>query len=681
MAGSDFSLRRRDPRHQPEALDGQLDFGLKLAGADGLLQLPELFLGDQHLGRRRNVSGQDDHFHVRRDGPLQLQRQVETILPVGQVVVRNQQFGRNASLSRRQQRRVQIRRRRDRVAVLLQHDLEQLAQVRVILGQQYVRRQRRSAFRRDRIGRRQTVTCMAVGSRGEGHLDGEHRSVSRRRAGIDPVAEHVGEALDNRQPEPHAFGRRPSPAVDLVILAEDVRQLLVVDADPGIPDLDAKAALAAPAADQHAAGVGIAYGIAQQVADHLQQQAAVRLDDRAGRHQPQLERLRLRVIQIFRVQTGEDLRNRKIFQLIGDHAGFDLVDVQHRVQHAGHCAHRLLDPVHQVLGLGLDGAARQQPVDEGERLQRLAQVMAGGRQEARLRDARMLRLPDRRLQRLHRFVLLQHIDIGDDDAFDRFAMAAIGQDAAQEPGAFRRRDFPLDNLGGFQHGLGFHHQLRVDRERAQVCQRPPDVRRDHAKHRLRRRREKPDAQLPVEEQRRHIRAVENVLQVVRCRALALQRFLQLAVENRQLLVQRLQLLLRGHQLFVRGLIFLVQPQRVAPDLALGFQRPLKQPRRMVQFLAQPRHFNEPQRVAALFALARLRRNRQFQAGLERDQHKLIAVIRHKPDIGAERRRAARFRGFQAGNLNQRLIRPCTDDGITQGRAVRERHHRQDFQRC
>ena len=62
---------------------------------------------------------------------------------------------------------------------------------------------------------------------------------------------------------------------------------------------------------------------------------------------------------------------------------------------------------------------------------------------------------------------------------------------------------------------------------------------------LRGRREEADIEVAVEEERRDVGAVEDVLQVVGRAALLLERLLELAVEGGELLVERLQLLLRG----------------------------------------------------------------------------------------------------------------------------------------
>ena len=89
------------------------------------------------------------------------------------------------------------------------------------------------------------------------------------------------------------------------------------------------------------------------------------------------------------------------------------------------------------------------------------------------------------------------------------------------------------------------------------------------------RREEADIEIGVEEERRDIGAVQDVLQIVGGRALPLQRFLELAVEGGQLLVERLQFLLRGQQLLVGRLEFLVDGQRFFVDRLLLFARDLE----------------------------------------------------------------------------------------------------------
>ena len=73
-------------------------------------------------------------------------------------------------------------------------------------------------------------------------------------------------------------------------------------------------------------------------------------------------------------------------------AGLDLVDVEQRVQHARHRAQRLVEPREQLLLPLAFHRLGQQSLQQGQRLQRLAQIVAGGGEEARFRHVGQLRL-------------------------------------------------------------------------------------------------------------------------------------------------------------------------------------------------------------------------------------------------------------------------------------------------
>ena len=87
-------------------------------------------------------------------------------------------------------------------------------------------------------------------------------------------------------------------------------------------------------------------------------------------------------------------------------------------------------------------------------------------------------------------------------------------------------------------------------QRVEVRERPADIAGNDVEERLGGRREEADIEVGVEEERRDIGAVEDVLQIIGGRALPLQRFLELAVERGELLVERLQFFLRGQQFLV-----------------------------------------------------------------------------------------------------------------------------------
>ena len=108
-----------------------------------------------------------------------------------------------------------------------------------------------------------------------------------------------------------------------------------------------------------------------------------------------------------------------------------------------------------------------------------------------------------------------------------------------------------------QHRSCIRQEIVVLEPARQVGKRPADVGGDDVEQRPRGRREEADVQVGIQEECRHVGAVEDVLEIVRRGALLLDRLVQLAVESRELLVERLQLLLRRFQLLVGRLEFLV----------------------------------------------------------------------------------------------------------------------------
>ena len=200
----------------------------------------------------------------------------------------------------------------------------------------------------------------------------------------------------------------------------------------------------------------------KQVADHLLEQTRIAVYRKAARDHAQGKPLCLRVIGELIPQPVKQIVDRETDHFGVDGAGLDLVDVEQRVQHARHGAQRLVEPCDQLLcSLPLDGL-RQQPLKQGKRLQRLAEVMARGGEKARFRDSGQFRLPLGRLQRVCRVPPLGDVGKGDDDAFDPVVLGAVWQDAADVPGAALRFDLSLDRREGPQHRSGIGQQSAID---------------------------------------------------------------------------------------------------------------------------------------------------------------------------------------------------------------------------
>ena len=109
--------------------------------------------------------------------------------------------------------------------------------------------------------------------------------------------------------------------------------------------------------------------------------------------------MRRRVIGELGAQLLEHRVDRKIDHLSADDPRLELVDVEQRVQHARHGAHGLVEPADQPQGGLVLDLLRQILLQQADRLQRLAQIMAGGGEEPRLAEIGLLGLPLGGLQR------------------------------------------------------------------------------------------------------------------------------------------------------------------------------------------------------------------------------------------------------------------------------------------
>ncbi len=171
-------------------------------------------------------------------------------------------------------------------------------------------------------------------------------------------------------------------------------------------------------------------------------------------------RLACCVIGEFVPQPDEQIVDRETDEVGADGARLDLVDVEQRVQHARHRGQRFVEPPDKLLGLLSLDRLGQQPLNQGQRLQRLAEVMARGGKKARFCQIGQFRLPLGRLQRIGGAPALGDVGKGDDDAFDRVVLGAVRQDATDVPEAGPGSDLALDRREGLQHRPGVGQQAR-----------------------------------------------------------------------------------------------------------------------------------------------------------------------------------------------------------------------------
>jgi hypothetical protein len=284
-----------------------------------------------------------------------------------------------------------------------------------------------------------------------------------------------------------------------MVFLEDRLKLGILNADAGVADLDAEAARSAPATEEDLAGAGVFERVGDHVAQHLFQHSGVAVHHEPAGDHAELEPLRLRVIGEFVPQPVEQFVEPEIDRRGAYRAGLDLVDVEQGVQHAGHGAQRLVEPAHEALGaLALD-MFFEQAVEQGQGLQRLAQIVTRRGEEPGFGGVGQIRLLAGRFERLRRALPFGDLREGDDHALDPVVLRPIRQDVAQEPGAAFRLDLAFDRQGRFQNVSRVGQQFAVGDQRIQVGERPSDVARNDAEQRFRGRREQPDTQFLVEE--------------------------------------------------------------------------------------------------------------------------------------------------------------------------------------
>src|SRR5208282_4846462 len=252
------------------------------------------------------------------------------------------------------------------------------------------------------------------------HLDGKDRALARTGTDMDSVAQQVRQALYNGQTKAEALNALARRIVKLMEIPENRFKFLFGNADPAVPDLNAHLVAAPAAAQQDLALIGVFHSIREQVADHLLEQAWIAVDAEAARDDTPAEVTCRRVKSELRPQVLEHGIDRETDHLSADNPGLQLVDVKECVQHARHSAHGLVESADQAQRGFILELLRQHLLEQADRLQRLAQIMAGGSEEPRLAEIGVLGLPLGGLQRLRHMLAFG-------DVFDRQQDLSRGQ--------------------------------------------------------------------------------------------------------------------------------------------------------------------------------------------------------------------------------------------------------------
>ena len=143
------------------------------------------------------------------------------------------------------------------------------------------------------------------------------------------VAEQFAQALDDRQAHAEALAAVAFGVGNLIELGEDLGQLVLADADAGVPDLEADAAAPAPRRDQHAgARAAVAQAVLDQVAEDPLEQLRVARHDLGARAKAELQPGLLGLAGKAHLQAPEQVADRERLDMRLDRAGVELGDVE-----------------------------------------------------------------------------------------------------------------------------------------------------------------------------------------------------------------------------------------------------------------------------------------------------------------------------------------------------------------
>ena len=132
--------------------------------------------------------------------------------------------------------------------------------------------------------------------------------------------------------------------------------------------------------------------VPQEIADHLFEQARIAPDMEAASDHAPAEFPGRHVIAEFGSEAIEQRIDRKDHDLRIDDPGFELIDVEQRVQHARHDLKRLVELADQRQGGFVLDRLRQNTAQQADGLQRLAQIVTGGGEKTRFAEIGPLRL-------------------------------------------------------------------------------------------------------------------------------------------------------------------------------------------------------------------------------------------------------------------------------------------------
>ena len=189
-----------------------------------LVELHALVVGDGAERRSRDIAGQDDDGDLPTELPLDLLGGFESVHPVGEVVIRQDQIGADAFLRDHPRRRNAVGGGRDTVALARQGQRQELTDLRIVLDDEDPAHVPTMRIR-DAVHRDQTRGDVVR----EGDVDGEDRSPSGDGADTDAVPEQLPKTLHDRKAEPQTEAAFPRRISELMVLGEDGLEVALGD--------------------------------------------------------------------------------------------------------------------------------------------------------------------------------------------------------------------------------------------------------------------------------------------------------------------------------------------------------------------------------------------------------------------------------------------------------------------
>ncbi len=179
------------------------------------------------------------------------------------------------------------------------------------------------------------------------------------------------------------------------------------------------------AAQFHRAFLRVLDGIGQQVAQQLADQRGVRVQVHVERVDRQAQSLAGREIGEIAAQLVEQRREIEVGEVDLDRTGLELADVEQAIEQSRHRLDGQVLFLEDLLAFTVANHAPQRAVEQAERLQRLAQIVAGRGEEAALGDVGVLGFAARLFEGLLGLLALADVaDRGGDDA-----LVALGDGA------------------------------------------------------------------------------------------------------------------------------------------------------------------------------------------------------------------------------------------------------------